>query len=120
MTASKNTLWTVSWASYECARDIIRSEDYEDFAPFGVYSSRDKAVEAVLKCVNQNRADCRECDDEDTFPGMSMYEDMTADDIVWWDVPTYQRTRLRWKFHDEIDESFYILAEYVLDDADEE
>ena len=108
-------VWTVHVTGYELARDILKCHEFEDFSPFGVYTTRRKAEEEVLKALNEYRADERDCE-QDVLPGMTEFPDLSLDDLKWHDCHVANGGRLRWKHFDELSEDVYVITKLVIDE----
>lgn len=107
-------IWTVTATQYDMARDIVRDEDYEDFAPSRAYKSREAAEQAVVDELNETIEDLRtgNAEDDEWLPT----KPMERSDLLWRDCHTVSPSpRLRWKFYNEVDETWYIIAEVELE-----
>jgi hypothetical protein len=106
-------VYTVNATSYHDAKDLIRSDDYQDFAPYGAYQSRHAAEMSILKELNEARAEEREFEEEGKLPGFTDFPDILHGDMKWVECPTYVGT-LRWKYIGE-NEVVYTIVELELE-----
>lgn len=106
-------IYAVSAASYDWAKDFIRSGDLEDFSPYGAYQSRHAAEMSILKELNEERAEEREFEEEGKLPGFTDFPDILHGDMEWIECPTYGGT-LRWKYTAD-NEVLYTIIELELE-----
>lgn len=107
-------VYTVNATSYECARDIVKYGDFEDFSPFAVHQSRQAAETAVLEEINEALAEEREFEEkeDDKLPGFTDFPDILPAAMEWTECTTYMG-KPRWKYvHD--DETMFVISELEL------